>query len=418
MASCFEKYLIRHKIFYLLLGFQFYVCYYFRGQYFKHVLHINESKFAGFSAGISLLTFFASFFWTRIADRYEIHKSMLLVFAFLSSAAFSALSFSGFSAPTCMTLAGLYVLFGMAMPPLADKIILDDLAAKGLSKDLYARQMVFAIVSYGVVTLGISYFIHLCGYHVIFPFLAIFTALFMVFTFFFMNVPKGDHCAAKECGRATSIQIPKGKSNVSLLRHVFNLDYLFFLFVILANGFSRFFMSFFLNLYLTETVSMTPIQSACSAIFGILLEIFMFTRAKFLLNKVGIYWMLTLGQLAMVIRLWMYYILPSKVEYLYVFFIVELLKGTNLGFVQPSAVKLSSMYAPKGLEGTFQGIYFGVFSGLGGFLAGLYANRYLTDSNFKILLYHVSMIMTIVLLLYILRYIVYEKFKKLKTIPN
>ena len=374
------------------------------------------SQFGGFSACLSLLTFFASFFWTRIADRYGIHRRILICTSILSSLAFSGLYISGLPPLGSMIFAGLYVLFGMAMPSLVDKIVLDDLTLRGVSKDLYAKQMLFILVSYGLVTLGISYFIQLFGYGVIFIFLAIFTICFVLFTLCYMTTPsKNSNPCMKEHDNAIASPIPEmgpgAHGEEGLLKHVLNLDYLFFLLVILANGVSRFFMSFFLNLYLTETVSMAPIQSALSAVIGLFFEILLFTKAKYFLDKIGIYWMLMLGQLAMVIRLWMYYVVPPKIEYLYVFFVIELLKGINMGFIQPSAVKLSSIYAPKRLEGTFQGIYFGVLSGLGGFFAGLYANLFLTDSNFKSLLYYIAIISTLMLFLYSLRYLVYEAFK-------
>ena len=405
--------LVGTKLFYLLFGFLYYVCYYFRGQYFKHVLGIKESNFGGFSAIIALVTFFASFFWNRIADGYRIHRTMLLTLTLTSSSVFFLLLIPGLSQITSMAIVGVYILFATAMPPLVDRLVLEDLTVRGFSKDLYSRQRLFATIAYGLVTLGIGYFIKLYGYNVMFISLGIFATAFAIYTLAFTRPdPK---TAAEASPKSTKTEVVKdvealaspasSKPKASILTLLSDFNYLFFLSIILINGFARFFLSFFLNLYFTENVKMTPVQSACAAITGLFFEIAIFYKAKDLLATLGVHWMLILGQLAMTIRLWLYYIIPPRVEFLYLFLCVELLKGINFGFIQPSAVKLSDQYAPPELLGTCQGIYNGVFMGLGGFTAGMFAMFFMTPNNFNTLLLIVSVISTIGLLLFIVKYL-------------
>ncbi|KGG51858.1 hypothetical protein DI09_25p180 [Mitosporidium daphniae] len=351
---------------------------------------------------------------------------MLVALTLTSSGVFFLLLIPNLPQLTSMIIVGVYILFATAMPPLIDRLVLEDLTAKGYSKDLYSRQRLFCTIAYGIVTFGVGYFIKLYGYHVMFISLAIFAAVFVGYTLLFTRAdPKSEHIestqnsaggsspatASDATGTKEDIEALSAtkESKPSIWTLLSDFNYIFFLVIILINGFARFFLSFFLNLYFTENVKMNPVQSSIAAIMGLLFEIAIFFKAKDLLSSLGIHWMLILGQLAMTVRLWIYYVIPPRVEFLYVFLCVELLKGINFGFIQPSAVKLSSQYAPPGLMGTCQGIYNGVFTGLGGFTAGMFAKLFMTPTNFASLLLVVASISTVGLVLFIVKYLLIDK---------
>ena len=156
--------------------------------------------------------------------------------------------------------------------------------------------------------------------------------------------------------------------------------YQIYLLCLLIDGFTRFVLGFFLNLYFTEEVGMSPRQASATVSFGIVVEMLLYSVGAFLLRTLGVYPMLALGQLVVIIRLWLLFLLPSSSRY-EIFFLVELLRGVIGGLIHPASVALAANLAPKGKESTCQAIFNGVYTGIGGCLAGLFGSYYLSLEN-------------------------------------
>jgi hypothetical protein len=147
------------------------------------------------------------------------------------------------------------------------------------------------------------------------------------------------------------------------LRLITDGGYLFFLLAVFMTGCARAIMTHFLSMYWELEMNLSKKIVAVAAIFGVLLEVFIFFFASYL-TFIGIFWELLLGQLSMALRCWSYVLLPPVASYLPAVFTIELLKGTAFGFTQLAGIKVASISAPPSLQATSQSIYNSCYSQL------------------------------------------------------
>lgn len=430
--------MITLKIFYFLFGLLFFVCYFFRGQYFKYVLSINESKFGAFAGITCLFGVFINLLVSFIADKYQTHTSFLLILSILSSTVFTVILLNPeyFSMHHTMAVLfmGVYVLLASAMWSLVDRIVLQSLSKSGYSKNHFSAQRLFGNMGYFVITLGMGYIISIMGYtkgllfgvSIICPLFIAYVVLwrsgiFLYFSSFFgrqhtLTNPNDKLEPLKESStNLTNINeasFPPGFPDRPVdLKELFSLSiYRTYLFSLLVDGFTRFFLGFFINLYFTEEVGMSIRKATATVSFGIIVEMMFYALGAPALKYLGVYSMLAIGQLIMSIRLWLLFLIPPTARY-EIFFVLELSRGAIGGLIHPASVALSSRLSPKGKESTCQALFNCVYTGLGGFLAGMFGSFFLgylktngSISSFRFMIMGVAIISSMWCICFILIY--------------
>ncbi len=186
--------------------------------------------------------------------------------------------------------------------------------------------------------------------------------------------------AVSECGS------PRGgapEAAVSLLARIsrspavvllLNPHFMFLLFVILAAGYIRSVMSIFLALYMQKDLHKSATLVAIAILFRMASEIAIFFYNKQLMHTIGLHWLLIIAQVAGLVRIYAYSVLPSDGNWFYLSFLIELLKGTSTGCLVSAGAHMSNNIAPEGCVATaqayFSGIYSGISPALGGALGG------------------------------------------------
>ena len=151
-----------------------------------------------------------------------------------------------------------------------------------------------------------------------------------------------------------------------------NANYMFFLLVVLLLGLARATMTLYLTVFWSNSMELSKMQIAyAGAIFGMALEIVVFFVAKYISPFLGNYWMLVIAQLAMAVRCWAYYLIPTEPGLVWLVYGIELLKGLSFGMAHSAAIKIANECAPPGLEATSQALYNSVYVQLPTVIAGL-----------------------------------------------
>ncbi len=198
-----------------------------------------------------------------------------------------------------------------------------------------------------------------------------------------------------------------------------NANYMFFLLVVLMLGLARATMTLYLTVFWSSSMNMSKMQIAyAGAIFGMALEIVVFFVAKYMAPFLGNYWMLVIAQLAMAVRCWAYYWIPTEPNLVWLVYGIELLKGLSFGMAHSAAIKIANECAPPGLEATSQALYNSVYvqlpSVIAG-LAGLVGFGQLGEGAEKMLFLGTACISTVALVLFGVKYSIEGKlrFKRL-----
>lgn len=429
-----RRYLLSTKLLYVTANLAIYSCYSFRPKFFKDVLNIDIGSYGNIAAVLALVSFFTSFFWTGLADKYGRHKTVLLGCASMSAVCFELLKVpvpSGMLSMYATVISALYIFFVNALMPLLDKLVLNMLSnTQGASKEMYGRQRLWGTVAYGLITFVTGKLLDVLGYDVIFYSVGINTMLFVVMAVFALPADKAKvnltklakqsdielNIEEREKKKSDSKKLLKSatktpmyptsiKLKYPVLALLLNTEYLFFLLVIFANGYARGILTLFLNFWMENDLWMSKEQVSVAANTGILLEIGIFFISKRLLDKWGIYWMLIAAQICMVARFWIYAFLPQDdMRIAYAVWAIELLKGANFGFMHSAGVQLANSIAPPHLSALSQGIYSGTFTGIATFVAGIVGGAMYEEEGAEYTFLITSIISSIALAVFLIKY--------------
>lgn len=207
-------------------------------------------------------------------------------------------------------------------------------------------------------------------------------------------------------------QKPATKRRSPWRRLLTNPNFLFFLFAVFMNGTARTVMTSFLSNYWKEDCRLKETYMAVATIFGIAIEVVIFLFGSFL-APLGNYWMLVIGQAAMVMRCWAYtqWLVPGRAGLYWQVWIVELLKGVAFGFTHTAGVRIAAEAAPKGLEATAQALYTSMYAQLPAVIASAGGGKVYKAYGPTMLFLITSIISTTALGLFILKYSVEGKIR-------
>lgn len=203
---------------------------------------------------------------------------------------------------------------------------------------------------------------------------------------------------------ASTSTTKKGRKR-PIVRLLTNPNYLFMLLVVFMSGSARAVMTTFLSKYWLNDMKLTDFNASLAANFGILMEIVIFFFGPWLIGTFGIYWMLIFAQLAAVMRVWAYVLLPATSKNYWMVYLIELLKGVAFGFTQSAGVKLAADCAPVGLEATAQALYTSVYSQLPAVITAFVGGRVYGIYGAGLLFLVTAIISTAALVLFVVKYL-------------
>ena len=393
-----ERNLIAPKVLYFTMNLAYYSCYTFRAKYLNQQQGIETKEYGLIAAVLSLVVFFAGFFWSFLSDKMGNSKSILIWSALISAAVFQCFipKFGNLKIPLATLVSGAYIFFTSAFIPLLDAFVMNMLSSKkGMTKDMYGRQRMFGTIGYAVIAIVVSY---LPLFPTINIFIVVLSVLFAGCVYFMIDAPekkikydiesskeiistsvtKPDKAHSKSASVSTLNEIdmkqdvkPVQKSG-GLTKLLTNPNFLFLLLVVFMNGLARAVMTHFLE-PIQRNVYKTPASATgFSAASGVALEVGVFFFSKDLLAYLGVRRMLLISQTAMVCRICCYAFLPRSFPgSSYIPIVYELFKGLSFGFMQSASDIWVTEITTPDTKAVGQAIYTGVFSGIAAFAAGL-----------------------------------------------
>jgi Na+/melibiose symporter-like transporter len=406
-----ECYLLLPKLIYFTLNCAIYATHNYTAIYFYEMWKLEVYQFGAVSS-LSAVQFVGALFWAHLADKTGRHKSILLVCTVLYAFFFCLLNLEPFRDASQTThrivysaiMYGLSCFFVSCMFPLVDAQVFSILARDPtFTKATFGRQRLWGTVGHGVITLAVGTSIQLKGYIGMFAILVLSCTAFIFFVL--VGVPsdvrviKGaaskkhhhqkeenqtsavtnavvtidtDPAADEEHGG--SLGCAKRMAMAPVIRVLLDPHFFFLAVVILCAGYVRSVMSNFLGFYMEHEMQKSKVLIGVAVAFRMASEIAIFFYNKPLLQFLGLHWMLIIAQLAGLLRVLAYSLLPASGNWFYLSFAIELLKGTSTGCLISSGVRMADDIAPRGCRNTAQAYISGIYSGLslaiGGALGG------------------------------------------------
>lgn len=409
LARLDQEILILPKLIYLTLNCAIYATHNYTAMYFYKMWGIQIYQFGAVSS-LSAVQFVGALFWAHLADRTGRHKSILLTCTVLYGVFFCLLELNPFDGSERMTpkivysavMYGVSCFFMSSMFPLVDTQVFSILSKDpNFTKETFGRQRLWGTIGHAIVTLAVGTSIYWFNYKGMFVVLGISCLAFILFIL--VGIPSdvkiikgaskhGHHAPSQNATRESMQEGPTpappadieqagSPSSVDnrwavppIVRVLFNPHFFFLALVILCAGYVRSVMSSFLAFYMQTEMNQSEVMVAIAIMFRMLSEMAIFFYNKQLLRTLGLHWMLIIAQVAGLLRVLAYSILPPNGNWFYLSFAIELLKGTSTGCLISAGVRMAHDIAPKGCANTAQAYISGVYSGLsqaiGGALGG------------------------------------------------
>lgn len=376
-----EKFLIVPKVLYFTLAMFFYLFHQFRSPFISHRFHVHTKELGICLALVQLSAFVANLYVAAFNDKSGRQRSILT-----GLVAMSALIFQTFflvrGTLTFWVLFTAYFSLISATFPLLDKVVLDYLARiPGAGIERYGTQRVWGSIGYLVCNFVVESivvntekkkdFTNMQYYN----FLLGLTAAFVVYVFVY-NLPPAD---------------PSETRDSPIMKLLGNLDYSYFIMLVLLCGIVRASMTTYLALYMTDVLKfekdkpnvggglLSPLlqffwtnKHATTTMCGVALEILIFFNSGRIIRRFGLFQPMFFAMIAQTLRFVGYYAMDYKSKNTFVQCCgLELLKGLVFGLIQSSAAILVTKLAPASMKTTAQTIYHGSYIALGSVLSGV-----------------------------------------------
>lgn len=393
-----KKYLLVPKILYVAISMQYYTLHKFRSLFAREMFGIGEKELSG--VGVLLfVTFFTNIFIAALNDRLGRPKILMVYLLSLSCIFFQLFYVKEYvKSNYLMFWMNLFGYLGTNTPIMAllDKIILDYLAEfPDAGVRAYGRQRIWGTIGYLLSIFSIEGMIRAgMGTGVIdftnLKYYSLATTIICVCLVMVLLKDSDNEC--KDLSRNTMSEWKE------LMR---NREYLFFIFIILLNGFTRAAMTIYLPIYTNYVLNVKPYALPTSwpawirnglcilndspfstiTIFEISLEMGILFYFDVISRKIGLFLPLLLAQVSQAIRFSLYLVLPHTNPHVFAFCcLFEVFKGINFGLSHGSGVQLAEKMCPPHLKTTSQMIYNGTFMAVGSVTASLYF-RYVFRNN-------------------------------------
>eukprot|EP00727_Mastigamoeba_balamuthi_P006808 m51a1_g2748 hypothetical protein (890) ;mRNA; r:949841-953655 len=317
----------------------------------------DESQVGMLMAVIPFVMFVGAPLWTAMADRLR-RRTLLWVVAIV--VCIIAWFWGASNIWVLLVLVATAAFCRAPITPFLDACIIEKVGMDG-----YGKQRWWLSAAWGVIACTGGYGINRFGFGVIFLLSGVCAIFFVLFAILLSRMKPATE--APKSNRAAPRDVPfLVKLRACLQWDVFTL--LFRAFFLGAGQAQTQLFFMYLKQKFASTENVYGLYGA-SVLCSIGLEIPTFFFSAFLLRKLGPELMMFTSQLAFVVRVMSYTLIPSPWWALP----IEGLHGIMFGFFWAAAVSRISALFPKGLEATAQGALSGFYLGLGfgiGFIAG------------------------------------------------
>lgn len=419
------------KLLYFTLNVLCYCVYTYTGIYFEQVWKISNYHY-GYIIGICCgVSFGGSLLWTILADRTGHHRNIIVASTVGYCASYMLLWWAQGAFPADSTFAfrlalvslsyGLSNFFTSGMYPLLDHCMFVHLSRDArFTKELFGRQRLFGTLGQSFITALMGFTISIYGFDSIFVALAISTALFLFLVLW--GLPSKRHTAPPTIiQEKTDRKVDDSPADIPSENHqtIFSPtklllskpDYVFFLFIILIAGTTRGVIGNYVPQFMGTTLGVPTKYMGLILQSRILTEVVIFFIGKQMMERVGVVWMMIIGQAAGFLRAFAYAVVPAEHPWNLSPLLIELLKGVNNACLISAGVRYCHDVAPPGASTTAQGFFSGVHSFLANATSGFFGGAILQlfhrhQHGYRILFAATAILSFIGLALYCLRQLV------------
>ena len=379
-----DPYFIVPKVLYFLLNWLAYSTHSFLFQFIGLTWGIHKDRL-NLSMVFQIFNFFGAMYWGSLADRTRKYKLIAAGCVIVNTAFVCAMAFPLFSgnmrfAYYCVLTAG-QCFFSAGTFPMIDAIVLSILEADPTAgKDCYGSQKAFGTIAHNITTKVVHSAYEKFGQDFfVMYYSAIGSMLALTLSLLYAVPDRLRIKAHKHHGPTKKAEdeepVPEGSSTIGLLKKP---SFVIFLLSILAAGIVRSVNTNNHSLYMTDYLKADKKLIGDMMIIGRLLpELLLLFFAKKLMEYMGPYWFLILGQLSGVVRILLYLLLKplgcENFPYFQIIFVIEMLKGVNSSLVSAGAFRIASDLAPAAWGGAAQTLVAGVWQGVSMLFAALIA---------------------------------------------
>ncbi len=394
VMSFFDHWLFMPKLLYFFLTMVTSSTHAFLYQYVSTTWHIQPHEF-GYTNFVQFTNIFGSYIFARLADRTGAYRPILTSCIFGYCVFRCLLMFPIFDYHSQYTLAMLHYLtingaaffFIGGTFPLLDALVMNQLSSNPeYNKEIFGRQRLFATIGHCVVGVLVDWAIKSQYSKSNFenPLTIMFCVLIVTSVTFallvFWGIPPSAIIETKESESENRFSLSLNSKENLLM----NPGFLFFLFTIFVAGIVRSVITNYQSAYITAELHYDKSVVTDSIFIRVFPEVALFFFSKEVTQYLGIYWVLIIGHISGVLRMFGYTLIKGNQEYftissdgvqtlseispprsitLYIYFL-ECLKGVNASFVISSATRIAADMAPKGMSSTAQGYTAAVWQGL------------------------------------------------------
>ncbi len=427
-ARFMAEWLIFPKLLYFGLNVVIYSTHAFLPQFARRVWKLQKHEF-GLTNFVQFTNLFGSYVFSRLADRTGAYRSIVAgcVAAYCLSMCMLMFPLFDYDANKYLTMAQYLTINGVAFFftagtfPLLDSMVMSQLSSNPkFSKEMFGRQRLWGTVGHCII----GSFVHFLekrafiknafGERVdLMMFIVLIVSSVLFVALVYVAIPKdlkveahSHHGPAKE-EKSPAAAGPKPSARALLYKPAFA----FFLLTVLVAGLVRSVITTYQSPFITDELHYNKSLVSDSIFVRVFPEVSLYFFSKEISQYFGIYWVLLIGHIAGVLRMFGYSLIqgnqvpvttvsldvalkdsqnyyvvkdgdnkPTGVIYqlltpawliTYVIYGLECLKGVNSSLVISSSARIASDMAPKGLASTAQGYVSGIWQGMSMTIASL-----------------------------------------------
>lgn len=377
---------------------------YFTSSLFINALHNYKAQFLvekqrvpiekiGLVYAVVGINFVGSIFWTRLADRFSLHRTISFVAPiFYGMCAFLFLVDlppEWPKAPYATAVMGLSYFFSSAIFPLLDAIVFAMLRRQSKSRvattdrndgdrALFGRQRLFGTLAISVAS-SISYAImrQKTDSRYTLLFVNMFASVLCYSTTVYFGVPSDLVVGGKEKDEkmiGESDKVVGKPSLVAVIRHTSPALPILLVFV-LSSGYLRAIMNIYQNYMVDDLLKSGRKGPWVLGLVRPISEASIFFFSKPAMELMGVGGCLVVSQIAGIARVLGYGLMPkNKQSLLFIAAPLELLKGVSTGLVISAATRMGNQLALPGSHGTVHGLLAGTYTGLAMAIGGCFSS--------------------------------------------
>ncbi len=380
----------------------------FQAKYLLNNWQIPDEKY-GLMNVVTVFSILASLFWSGVADRYRLHRRILVVKSILYAISYCSIwALEPFVSSWTIDFR-IYVItfliftttiFCSAIFPLLGTLVFAILESSPSLRDgpvppkrLLGRQKLFGTIGIGTVYALNGCMTDLIGFRAQFLIVSVTCVLFAIVAWFGLEdnistskepliIPSsaGSKEVHPEVITASTEEKPSFWKNLCLLLKMF--DFILLLFIAFLIGVIGSFFNMYMSMFMSKILGDGPATGTMIGLmngFRMLVELPMYGFGDKLLALLGPYGVLLIGMISSTIRSFGYALVVKDQSSAKFAFIFELFKGLSHTTNAIGGCVLASDLAPASAQGTAQALFTSAHHHAASVIAGLFSSFFLSS---------------------------------------